>query len=223
MNSEQKTTSEFKQGKYETQLHFFRRMDKTAQEAITKAELEVQFDVKFERQGKNKLIVSKTTDPLAGHKATKSKIEPEVNRRYILNGGGAIRHQIEPIFSLNLKRIDIFCCCSKSQKRKEKLHEKVKQKKAYNRDEFAEMHGKSWLRVFCEEFSAWLKASSGILLSTDFAVPGVSFDFFRFVGTVFVFQIADTVEFGEVVMAPPQMNAAPRKAPRVKVLVHFVL
>ncbi|OQV23838.1 hypothetical protein BV898_02188 [Hypsibius exemplaris] len=127
--------TEFKQGKYESQLGFFRRMDKTAQEAITKAELEVQFDVNFERQGKRKLIVSKNKDPLAVHKPTKTPMEPEVTR-------------------------------SKSQKRREKLHQKVQDRKAYERDEFAEMH--------------------------------------------------DEVQFGEVVMAPPQMNSAPRKAPKVK-------
>lgn len=55
---------EFKQGKYETLSHFYRRMDKAAQEAIMKAELEVQFDVNFERKGRNKLVVSKTRDPV---------------------------------------------------------------------------------------------------------------------------------------------------------------
>lgn len=55
---------EFKQGKYETLPHFYRRMDKAAQEAITKAELEVQFDVEFEKQGKNKLVISKKKDPV---------------------------------------------------------------------------------------------------------------------------------------------------------------
>jgi hypothetical protein len=72
---------EFKRGKYETQLHFYRRMDKAAQESITKAELEVQFDVNFERQGKNKLVVSTRKDPLALHKPLKSVTDPEVTLR----------------------------------------------------------------------------------------------------------------------------------------------
>ena len=77
----------FKQGKYETQLSFFRRMDKTAQEAITKAELEMQFDVNFEKQGKNKLVISTRKDPLAlPDKPTKSQAEtePEISRRYFV-------------------------------------------------------------------------------------------------------------------------------------------
>lgn len=58
------TQVQFKQGKFETIAHFCKRMDKAAHEAITKAELEVQFDVKFERQGKNKLVVSTEGDPV---------------------------------------------------------------------------------------------------------------------------------------------------------------
>ena len=54
----------FKKGKYESVASFYRRMDKAAQESITKAELETQFDVKFERSGKNKLTLSSQTDPV---------------------------------------------------------------------------------------------------------------------------------------------------------------
>ncbi|XP_055342924.1 coiled-coil domain-containing protein 137-like [Paramacrobiotus metropolitanus] len=119
---------DFKQGKYETLTNFYRRMDKAASDAITKAELEMQFDVHFDKKGKNKLTIAKKKDPV-----TSEVPAPKV---------------------------------SKSQKRKLKLQRKVEEKMAEDVDEFAEM--------------------------------------------------ADTFTFGEVVDAPPDIKAAPHKAPERK-------
>ncbi|GAU93174.1 hypothetical protein RvY_05153 [Ramazzottius varieornatus] len=123
----------FKKGKYEGISHFYRRMDKAAQESITKAELESQFDVKFERTGKNKLTLTNQKDPV---------LETEDGEK------------AEVVKSTKTKR------------RKEKLMQKMEERTAFERDEFDEFH--------------------------------------------------DDIKFGEVVEAPPQINAAPRKAPEVK-------